>query len=213
MSTRLSILFICICFFLNAQKRKNTSLNSFDIYYGYHTNTQNFYNQLNTTDKLQFNTPIRTIGIGTSGNYVLNRDGHFQGHTTYSQVIPQKITVQDSLIGSLTGFIVGLAYGGGFTNKSRTLTLGYYIGANTGRLRIYGNEFLRQKNPFFSPKIGIQPKLRIGAVSITAIVEYAYDLSKPGWRKTNFANDQKVNMSGLRQTGINAQLGMGYILK
>jgi hypothetical protein len=83
---------------------------------------------------------------------------------------------------------------------------------STVSLRMYGNELVRQKNPFFSPKVGLQPKIKLGKIAVSLIIECEYDLSKSDWRRTLFSNNDKVYINNLRQTGITGQLAIGYVL-
>lgn len=186
----------------------------FDFYYGYRSSFQSFYNQLNTTNNFKFNKPLQTLGIGMSGEFNISRADNFNGHFIYSQIIPQTIHIKDTIKCKITGFIFSFAYGRTLlTAKSGIFNLGFYLGFNTGRLRMYGNELVRQKNPFFSPKIGLQPKIKLGHIDFTFIFEYEYDISKSDWKRTLFSNNDKVSLNNLRQTGITAQVGIGYTYK
>ena len=71
---------------------------------------------------------------------------------------------------------------------------------------------MRQKNPFFSPKIGLQPKFQAGRFNITLIAEAEEDISKRNWRRLLVANADKTNISGFRQSGITTMIGIGYQL-
>jgi hypothetical protein len=197
---------------LVAQNNRD-EISSLDLYYGWKPQFQNFHNQLNTFESLDFSKPLQIIGVGASGQFVSTRDGHFLGHIIYNQIVPQTISVQDTLESRISGFAFSFAYGRAFTTPSEKFALYYFVGFNTGRLRLFGNETLKQKNPFFSPKIGIQPKVKFGRISLTMIFAYEYDLSQPTWRRTAFSNDTKATLQPLKQTGVTGQLGVGYILE
>lgn len=185
-----------------------------DAYYGYRSYSQNFYNQLNTPGSIKLNGPLRVIGAGAGLHFsTLGSGGHgFSGveHVIYSQIIPQEIYIQDTLKGKITGGVFSLDFGKQL--KSKIAILDYYIGFNTGRLRIYDNELIRQKNLFFSPKIGIRPRIKYGKIALVAIVEYEYDISKTKWSKTFFATSNKAAISGLRQSGLTTEVGIGYAI-
>jgi hypothetical protein len=183
---------------------------SYDVYYGHRSYFQNFYNQLNTTKNIQFNKPIQTIGFGTSGRIIDDKNGNFYGHLIFNQVIPQSIIINNNINCKITGFVFSAAFGGGPTYKK--FSTYFYFGFNTGRLRMYGNELVRQKNAFFSPKIGLQPKIKFGKLALSLIFEYEYDVTNPNWKRTDFSNNNKINLTSFRQTGITAQLGVGYNL-
>jgi hypothetical protein len=210
---RITFLFIVLYTFTLTAQKKHDAISSFDLYYGYRPQLHNFYNQLNTINDFNLGKPLQMIGIGSSGEYVYNMNGHFYGHLIYNQIIPQKLIVQDTLKGKITGFIFSFAYGGAITTKSEKFVLYYYLGLNTGRLRLYGANELNQKNPFLSPKIGIQPKIKLGNIALTFILDYEYDISSPNWRRTLFSSGNKVNLASLKQTGITGQFGIGYLMK
>jgi hypothetical protein len=184
-----------------------------DGYYGYRSYSQNFYNQLNTLGTIKLERPLQVIGAGT-GFHVdyASSIGGFGGfeHIAFYQILPQKIYIQDTLKGKITGGVFSFDFGKGI--KSKFATFDYYIGFNTGRLRIYDNELIRQKNLFFSPKIGIRPRIKRSRFAIVAILEYEYDISKTKWSRTLFATTDKVAITGLRQSGLTVQVGMGYAI-
>ena len=208
---RITIFTLVILPFSFVAQTKNTTLSSFDIYYGCRPLFQNFYKQLNTINDLKFGKPLQTIGVGSSGHFLVNRGSDFYGHWIYNQILPQTIFIQDSIKGKLSGFVFSFAYGASIISKNFVFM--FYSGFNTGRLRMFGNELIRQKNPFFSPKIGIQPKIKLGKIALTLIIESEYDISKPRWRRTSLANENKSNLDALKQSGITAQLGVGYLIK
>lgn len=183
---------------------------SFDVYYGYRSFSGNFYNQFSKITKPDLSLPLQVVGVGVSGRFIVTRGSNFNGHFTYSKVIPQRIKVQDTLSGKVGGFFVSFGYGTSLIRVPRVFDLDVYTGFNTGRIKITGNELLQQKNPFFSPKIGLQTKLTLCNIAISLRGEYEYDISKVNWRRTLVANENKVNLAGFRQTGITALLGIGY---
>lgn len=187
------------------------SITSLDLYYGNRAFFGNFYKQLNTTSKYHFSSPVQTIGLGISGNFLLTRGGNFYGHFIYNQILPQTIVIQDSLKGKLNGFVFSFAYGGAYQKAESNFALLFYLGFNTGRLKITGNPQLQEKNPFFAPKVGVQPKIRFGKMALSLIAEYDYDVSKPSWRRTLSAKGDQVTMAKFRQTGLTGHIGIGYV--
>jgi hypothetical protein len=141
----------------------------------------------------------------------VSREYTFYSHLIYSQIVPQTIQVKDTIKCKITGFVLGVACGKALITKSGLFSTFLYIGFNTGRLRMYGNELVNQKNPFFSPKVGLQPKIKLGRLAISFIIEYEYDISNSNWKRTYFSNNTKTNLNSLRQTGITGQLGIGYV--
>jgi hypothetical protein len=136
----------------------------------------------------------------------------YYSHILYTQVIPQPLFINDTIKCKVTGGILNVAWGGFFRSQSKKFYFNYYVGFNTGRLRFYGDEIVRQKNPFFSPKLGIQPKISIGRFNISVLVEAEYDVSKTSWRRMTNSNKDKINIDKFRQTGITTLVGMSYRL-
>ncbi len=189
------------------------SLSSLDVYYGYKTFFHDFGKQLNTVYKFNIGQPLQMISPGYSGYYNINREASCYGHFLYNYIIPQPVRINDSIHCKITGFVFSLAFGGALESENQHFLTMFYIGFNTGRLRLYGDEQVRQKNPFFSPKIGIQPKLLIGKFIVTLIAEAEYDVSKPGWRRLNVANKDKTDIANFRQSGITTLIGVSYMIK
>ena len=185
--------------------------NSFDLFYGYKIFTQNFQNKFNNYQKFNINSPIQLIGFGESGPIKINRNPKtYYGHSFLNFVVPQPIWINDTIKCKVAGFVYSLAFGGYINSRSKNFYTNFYFGFNTGRLRFYDNELVRQKNPFFSPKIGIQPKLQIKKFTINLIVEAEYDISKSSWRKTIPANSNKITINKFKQTGYTALVGISY---
>ncbi len=198
---------------LTAQNDKNHGLNSFDLYYGYRVYSQDFYKQLNTINSIELNMPLQTVGIGISGYFPVQRKGGFYGHFIYNQILPQSIKIQDTLTGKISGYVFSFACGRTLVKSLKNFSLNYYIGFNTGRTRLYSNDLIRQKNYFFSPKVGIQPKIKIGRIGLTCIIEYEYDITNPSWKKMSFRPAEIIKANSLRQSGITGQLGFCFIMK
>lgn len=127
-----------------------------DVYYGYRISNQVFYNQLNTINYFKFGSPLQIMGVRWKINSSGNHKGLFEkGHMGYSQILPQTIVVQDTLKGKITGGFFNFALG--YHIETQVVRLIIYLGFNTGQLNIFKNDLIRQKNPMFAPKIGIQP--------------------------------------------------------
>ncbi len=212
MKTVTLLVLFFISTFLAAQKDTISSISSYDLYYGCRPSFQNFYNQLNTTNKFEFNNPLQMIGIGSSGRFPITRDGSMCGHIIFNQIIPQSIYINDTIKCKITGFNFSLSHGDAISNKSGFFTLFYYAGFNTGRLRLYGNHLARQKNVYFSPKIGLQPKITYKKFALSFIIECEYDITNPNWKHTLFSNGDQVKVNKIRQSGVTGQIGIGYAL-
>ena len=183
----------------------------YELHYGYKLFFDDFQNKFNTIERYKFDEPLQLIAIGLGGPTTISRlPGKYYMHILYNQVLPHAIQLNDSLPCKITGGIFSLAWGKYLVTKSENFYGNIYIGFNTGRIRFYGNEPARQKNPFFSPKVGIHPKLYEGKLSVGVLMEAEYDISKLNWRKTLAANSNKITIDRFKQTGFTALLSVGY---
>lgn len=193
-------------------KTGNENYTNLDLYYGYKTYFHDFQHRFNTVYNINTSNPVQLVGLGYSGYFTVDGNKNFYGHFGYSQVVPQTLRVNDTIGAKVTGFVFSVAYGTAYVTANKKFTLILYLGFNTGRLRFYGDEQVRQKNPFFSPKIGIQPKLQLGRFNITLIAEAEEDISKRNWRRMLGTNSDKANINGFKQSGVTTMIGVGYRL-
>jgi hypothetical protein len=183
----------------------------FELFYGYKLLRNDFHQQFNTSEKFKFGAPLQLVGFGLSteaGHINRSADGYI--HMFYNQVIPQSISINDSLSSKITGGIFSLALGQSIPRRISKLYLNVFLGFNAGRLRVYGKDGLQQKNPFFAPKLGLQSKLYLGKFSIGLLVEADYDISKTSWRRTLSAKGEQTTIDKFRQEGITTLLSISY---
>ena len=189
---------------------------SLDLIYGNRSFKNNFYNRTNTLDNYKFGAPVQIAGIGYSGRIEVDGrygEGYIYGHWYYTQVVPQKVTINDSVKCNLNGYMVSFSILGlGMFKSSSVFHLMLSSGFNTGRLRLHGNEWARQKNPFFSPSLTLQPRFLIGRMVLSLIAEYEFDISSPNWRRTYFATKNKIDLQKFRDTGATVYLCLGFNL-
>ena len=194
----------------------------FEVNYGYKTLTNSFDHNFNTINNFTLGKPLQTIGVRVNVANIPNTTEDKKTTTKtffgnydlyYNQIIPQPVYVNGIYKCNITGFVLGYGAGFDFFKKLKALHLIANFGLNTGRLRLYGNELTRQKNPFFAPKFGLQPRVIIGKLSISLTAEIDYDISKPEWRRTYFANTNKVNINTLLQTGFSTFFSVGYLIE
>lgn len=189
-------------------------LESFDILYGTKLFKSNFYNQVNTLINYSYSSPVQLVGIGYSGGFNVTRGQFdFVGHVSYKQVIPHRLAINDTIKCNINGFVFSACvFGWDFFSKSKIFHLLFSGGFNTGRLRLGGNEWARQKNPFFSPKISLQPKIAIGKIILSVRADYEWDVSSKNWRRTHFATKDKINLDPLKETGATVFFCFGFVL-
>jgi len=204
------ILTVLVSFKNYAQSDSSSATSSLDLMYGYRVFNTNFNNQLNTTKHFNFKTPIQLAGIEISDEHYINKNLDYYGHLSYCQIIPQNIHLQNTYC-KLGGFIFGLDYGFslGFNRKFKVL-MG--AGFNTGRTKVFGRDFLDQKNPFFSPKVCIQPKVTIKTLVLSIRAEYDFDISNTQWQKTSSKSVNTFMLGNFKQNCFTAFFCIGMLI-
>jgi hypothetical protein len=182
-----------------------------DLYYGNRVYINNIYRQLNTVERTSLSTPPAVIGAGISGHdHPFGARSRYSSILNYYKVIPATVMIEDSLKVTLSGFVAGVGAGAVFSNLKKTLNLNIYLGLNTGRTTLINNEYISQKNPFFSPKISIQPKVIIRRFAISLIVEAEYDVSNPAWKAKRWNKKEAHPLSSFNQTCYTGIISIGY---
>ena len=119
--------------FLKAAKDTSSDIYaSGDIYYGYKTYFHDFQHRFNTVYRAQAANPVQLVGIGYSGYFLVQRSSNFYGHFGYSQVLPQRLKVNDTISAKITGFVFSAAYGGAFVSDNKKFMLIVYLGLIPG---------------------------------------------------------------------------------
>ena len=151
------------------------------------------------------------LGAGFSGHgYTLERDGRITAQLNYYKVLPTRIMIEDSLKTKISGYAIGMGIGYGLANAKKTISIAGYLGFNTGRTTLSKNEYISQKNQFFSPKIMIQPKLIIKRISISVILEAEYDVTNPGWNRPIFERKDPYLLKPFHQNCFTGLVSIGY---
>jgi hypothetical protein len=181
----------------------------FDVMLGTKEFTYSFYDKLNTVNNFKILRPVNLIGVGYNGEFNVTRKYHYYGHYALLFVVPQDIIINNQK-GKLTGFVFSCTlYGIDLLRKNKNIDLIISAGFNTGRLHIYQNDLLKQKNPFFSPMISFLPKFTFKKISFGLNIQYDYDISSTNWRRTNFSSSSKIQLNKFQQTGITTLLFVG----
>jgi len=205
-----AIFSLLISFSIYAQTDSSSATSSIDLIYGYRMFNQNFSNQFNTTTNLSYKNPVQLGGLQISDNKYVNKYLDYYGAISYRQVIPQNILVQN-ITSKVNGFVFGLDYGLslGVSNKFKVLV---GIGFNTGRMKLHADNQIDLKNPFFSPKISIQPKLVIKKLVLSVRAEYDFDISKTDWRKRASSSTNTVILNNFKQSGFTPLFCIGMLI-
>jgi hypothetical protein len=200
---------LLISFDIYAQTDSSSTTSSIDLVYGYRIFNGNFYNQFSTTNHYDYKLPVQLAGIAISDNYFVNQHFEYYGHISYCQVIPQTIQLPNTNC-KISGFVFGVDYGISVGSKIFKLLIG--AGFNTGRLKLSAKDQIDLKNPFFSPKVCIQPKIAIKKFVISVRAEYDLDISNTKWYKTSSKSVNTVGVSNFKQTCFTPFFCIGIII-
>lgn len=201
---------LLISFSIYAQSDSTSVTRSLDLTYGYRFFNSSFYNQLNSTNHFDYKLPVQLVGVEISDNYFANKYVDYYGHISYSQVIPQTIQLQNTSC-KINGFVFGVDYGisVGTTKKFKVLIGG---GFNTGRLKLYKSKQIDLKNPFFSPKVCVQPKIAIKKLVLSLRAEYDFDISNTAWERKSATSVNKISISNFKQNCFTALFCIGMLI-
>jgi hypothetical protein len=204
-------IFYCLILSICVFAQSNNGFYSTDIIYGNIFLKNNFNNQLNTFQNHQFLKPLQTIGISSFSQYKFNSVKNSDGYISYSQIIPQEINLSNGMHGKINGFIFGFSvFGKNVLPKAKVFKVFVSLGFNTGRIRISGDNFTSQKNPFFCPTISIQPRLKIKKIVFSIRAEYSFDVSSNLWRSLTITKSKgAISLPNYSQTGLNLYFLIG----
>lgn len=170
-------------------------------------------NSVNNLDQFSVGQPVSSIGIGLTGKLWVNRKYSFPAHISFGHIIPQKIVIQDSISGRVSGFNLGMALTGwDVFNKKRWIDLIFGAGFKTGRMRLFGDSRLEQVNAYFSPFVSIAPRFNLGKISIQFRAEYELDITRSRWRNVWFSNSPKAELGPMKSTGLTTSVSVGWVL-
>lgn len=176
-------------------------------------------NDLNVHLRQRYGRALRDTlyGIGISAEGTRRHRGSFNyNYITYFNYFPAvETTFSDTVTFRLSGFHFSYAIGKDLFPKKKKFDLGIYLGFNTGRLKLLkrdftiDREFLQYRNPFFAPKILVQPKFNSRHVVFGLKFEYLFDVSLGRWK----SRDQRLAPIGeAKSSGLFVQLYLGLRL-
>ena len=210
------IIFLVTSFAYGQKDSAKKIKESINIFYGQkllsHKTFDGAYNDL---EKYNLGKPITYIGIGGAARAYIDRGKlDHNGSWFYTQILPQNIKVNDSITTNITGFNLAFSsFGFDLVPNLKNFDLLLGVGANTGRLRLYGNSYTNQKNPYFSPKLSLIPRVIIGKICLQINIDYEFDISKKNWRKMNTSDSPKINLPQTSNTGLTILTSIGYVIK
>lgn len=182
-----------------------------DVSYGAVVHEGNLLNQINRTDSLNWQLPVRTVGVGLSEfNVTVNRYS-YSNYQNYSHYIPSRIRLNDSTTGQLSGFAYNFQIGTRLFKKSKWLFLSTGIGFATGRSIIRSQTANSYKNPYFAPQAFLRMSFNVKRICIIFLSAYRYDVSSKNWRQRK-DNGVSIALGKFDQGGYILQASLGYFL-
>lgn len=136
------------------------------------------------------------------------REGVENLGTSISYVLPFEIKLDSSQM-KFSGFSFRQNIGLDVLKKVNWVALNLSVGYSAGRTKLYGNKSLNQKNQFFKPEIGIQPKFLIKRFCVSFSAFYGVDISSNRWKKAFLNKVPQLRMEDFKQGGLNLSVGLG----
>lgn len=177
------------------------------------------FRDLNFSLKQQYGQGLRdysySIGASIEGLRKTDRDFNYNSILSYQLFPSTETTILDTIKFRLQGFQVGYAIGKDVFPNVRWFDLGLYAGFSTGRFRLFKQdpgityEFLQYRNPFFSPKVIVEPRVNLRHVVWAIRAEYLFDVSKGAWKSRD---GRATPLGDTKSGGVFIQLYLGIKL-
>ncbi len=180
-------------------------------------NNNDFSTDLKEISSMKISQPLNYVGISSTSYFAINTFTRafygFIGYVEYLHVIPQRITIQDSIEGKINGFNVGITLAGIDLIKKERFDLITSVGFNTGRVWINGADDIKQKNPYFAPMVVVVPRVCIGRISLQLRCAYDFDITIKNWKRKGFSDAALLELDKFSYRGLNMSVGVGYTFK
>jgi len=159
---------------------------------------------------------VTSVGITYKGNLQAGSQWTSDALFSVQYYLPEKISFNDSLSFISSGYQIGAACCKDIFSQAQHFDLLAGAGFSVGRLALnrqddtYASASGKYTNPFFSPKVIVEPRVLFGTISLAFRSEYLFDISKYGWhRKT----DGLPLVGKAAASGLSAQIVLGFRLK
>lgn len=223
MKTLFYIILSIFCFASNAQTNKKQytpkviipsgEIVTLDALYGTILYQKSFTNNLNSFRYSKLGNPLQTVGLSLTYTVDATSIAHYYStHFSYSQIISQQFSINDSLSGKINGGIFSvnlLSYD--LTPKSKFSSILLGGGFNTGRLRISTDGYRSMRNPYFAPALFFNSRFFIKHLAISIRTEYQFDVSQKRWKPVHFSRQgERFSLENLNQSGLVLNLCLGW---
>lgn len=139
----------------------------------------------------------------------------------FNKYLPQKIAINDSVNGTISGSSFAYSEAYDFFKKSDHFDLALGGGLNFGRLKLNEQAWsffdvrsgqLHLKNMLICPKAILQLRVVTKGISFMATAEFQYDVSNSDWKEKLWSRRKPDShpVPGFNQTGFCCFIGIGY---
>lgn len=217
---RFYFIFLMSCLFSSEARSQDSTdyhrfASSIDVIYG----QKYFQNHvvditLNSLDQSSFGHPISYIGVGRTELLEVNRKYLLPVSLNIGVFLPQKVTIQDTISGRVSGFNFGITVAGvDVFMQKRWIDLILGAGFKAGRIRLYDHPSLEHGNGYFSPFVSLNPRINIGRISIQFKAEYELDLSRAEWNYLLLPFNYPIaDLAPMKSTGLTISFSVGWVL-
>lgn len=168
-----------------------------------------FYRQLPSRNNVAPFAAPHWIGVQVVECWPHGVRGQMVSLVTMEQMLPYRIIINDSIKARMTGFNLGIPLFGMDLLKSKNVDFLIVGGVNVGRVNLGGDNRVRAKNPFISPKLLVAPRICLGKIVISGMVEYSYDVSGKQWKNRMFGAKHTSAIQPFNQNGFTLGVGAG----
>ncbi|WP_258540388.1 hypothetical protein [Parvicella tangerina] len=137
----------------------------------------------------------------------------FYGSIIFSQMIPQKVNLYDTLNMTLSGFKFRISRELYYWDPIDHFTVLTSVSGSTGRLKLWGDKRANQKNQFYRLELGFQPRLILGKFALSIHAFYGLDIGSGKWKKTWFNKTPQIELPRFTQGGLDLGVSLGYAFK
>jgi len=177
------------------------------------------FSQMNNSFEPTYGSRIESrftcVGITYKGTLQAGSQWTSDALFSIQYYIPKNYLFSDSLSFTLSGYQIGTTCCKDIFSQAQHFDLLAGIGFSIGRLAlsrqddIFASASGKYTNPFFSPKVIVEPRVLFGPISLAFRSEYLFDVSKNDWRRKNEA----LPLIGkAAATGFSAQIVLGFRL-
>ena len=178
------------------------------------------FSQMNNSFESAYGSRIESrftcVGITYKGTLQAGSQWTSDALFSIQYYIPKIFLFSDSLSFTLSGYQIGAACCKDIFSQAQHFDLLAGAGFSVGRLALnrqddtYASASGKYTNPFFSPKVIVEPRVLFGTISLAFRSEYLFDISKYNWHRET---DGLPFVGVAAASGLSAQIVLGIRLE